>query len=837
MEKYKIKIVVTIVLYSFIFFIVDSAISAVPHPHMIVKESEYEIFRSRSHQWPWSVMKSKAISDAQSLSYNKASSYDPKCYRAQEIASACALAYILDPDNKSLYVNKVETELVNAMSDIRIIKQNSEDEHLYSVPPSSAAFMAYLVLDIMYNDLDSTKRKSIEDDCDYIASFHKDSWRESKYSIEGMKELYHNGLTDIFIQKKDAYKNLILDETTDGGVFSTGPGYSKSRLFMDKRIQKKMFMDICEYQGFHEFYSDSKIIALQEWVMGYLVTPFNRSYTFGDSPPTKDLDHWAASVFRVSRFSKKAQKYAAWNIGRLTDGMIKGRLLHCILCDSIPLEPEKPVSRIFNPGGAWLLDESGSDRALAGVLWNIKVNKESHTHKDVNAIHIAAYGEHVIRNSGYDGYGAGDWTWIHDRAESSNTLLLDGMDHNVKQGSGINEGFVGSVLEYACGNSGGAIGLGIHLRNFIFVKPQENSEGYFILIDDITALIPGQENHTANIAIHPNSSQDPIVLSIDQEYQWEIEGCNYSGQQVYVTLFLGTEPSNVSIKTGYKGSYSDCSRFDGKYLYATYELDEDRHGSLVSVIFPHDESHKKANMTQLKLIDASGTAIDHGSNIVDYAIGSPHAGEVMHEGVTFNGLATVYRTINNNVRFFFVRQGTAFDDGSVSRVGFISDSPVTIFMNDKNGQIISPGTTITIFFPEITGVIIDGEETPFLESDGNWVKIHIDEGNHDIQIISNATSISEEQNNVIKSFDLFQNYPNPFNPKTVISYKLVVGGMVELTIYDHLGKKLVDLVSHHQSTGKYSIEWDASNFASGVYYYRLRCNSNYVQTRKLILLR
>ncbi len=89
----------------------------------------------------------------------------------------------------------------------------------------------------------------------------------------------------------------------------------------------------------------------------------------------------------------------------------------------------------------------------------------------------------------------------------------------------------------------------------------------------------------------------------------------------------------------------------------------------------------------------------------------------------------------------------------------------------------------------------------------------------------------------ISSFSLLQNYPNPFNPKTTISYELPVFSEVELNIYNLLGQKIAKLVSEQQTAGSYKVEWDASAFTSGIYFYRLRINTGFVQTKKLILLK
>jgi hypothetical protein len=85
-------------------------------------------------------------------------------------------------------------------------------------------------------------------------------------------------------------------------------------------------------------------------------------------------------------------------------------------------------------------------------------------------------------------------------------------------------------------------------------------------------------------------------------------------------------------------------------------------------------------------------------------------------------------------------------------------------------------------------------------------------------------------------FALEQNYPNPFNPTTMINYQLPRTCDVELNIYNLLGQEVATLVNKRQQTGMYQIEWDATGFSSGVYYYRIEAG-NFVQTRKMIYLK
>ena len=86
-------------------------------------------------------------------------------------------------------------------------------------------------------------------------------------------------------------------------------------------------------------------------------------------------------------------------------------------------------------------------------------------------------------------------------------------------------------------------------------------------------------------------------------------------------------------------------------------------------------------------------------------------------------------------------------------------------------------------------------------------------------------------------YHLDQNYPNPFNPKTVIRYALPIISQVNLSIYNLLGQKLITLVSEKQQAGTYKVEWNASVFSSGIYFYRLETSTGFVQSKKLVLLK
>jgi hypothetical protein len=95
---------------------------------------------------------------------------------------------------------------------------------------------------------------------------------------------------------------------------------------------------------------------------------------------------------------------------------------------------------------------------------------------------------------------------------------------------------------------------------------------------------------------------------------------------------------------------------------------------------------------------------------------------------------------------------------------------------------------------------------------------------------------NEKVNPTPKQFALAQNYPNPFNPITMIRYELPERADVTLKVYDILGREVATLVNARQGQGAYQVPFNASNLASGVYFYRLRAGS-FMQTKKMLLVK
>ncbi len=172
----------------------------------------------------------------------------------------------------------------------------------------------------------------------------------------------------------------------------------------------------------------------------------------------------------------------------------------------------------------------------------------------------------------------------------------------------------------------------------------------------------------------------------------------------------------------------------------------------------------------------------------------------------------------------------------------LTDSTIYCITINSSGSIFC-GTASGVFVSTdngdnwaLTNTGLDNTEVSFLAVDNNdFVFACTPEGGV-FRSIKPSTAIELEANAIPYSFKLEQNYPNPFNPKTVISWQLAVSSHVNISIYNILGQKVAILVNKKQPAGMYSIEFDGSNLASGLYFYQINA-SDFTQTKRMLLIK
>ena len=130
-------------------------------------------------------------------------------------------------------------------------------------------------------------------------------------------------------------------------------------------------------------------------------------------------------------------------------------------------------------------------------------------------------------------------------------------------------------------------------------------------------------------------------------------------------------------------------------------------------------------------------------------------------------------------------------------------------------------------FGTIGQPLVGGDSSPALSNSGGfWVPAS--------DLVTSVEPLSSRS--IPKEFQLEQNYPNPLNPTTTIQFALPKRSSVTLKIFDILGRHITTLVDEEFEPGEYKVHFEAGEFASGVYFYRIQ-TEEFVRTKKLMLMK
>lgn len=100
-----------------------------------------------------------------------------------------------------------------------------------------------------------------------------------------------------------------------------------------------------------------------------------------------------------------------------------------------------------------------------------------------------------------------------------------------------------------------------------------------------------------------------------------------------------------------------------------------------------------------------------------------------------------------------------------------------------------------------------------------------------------ATSNESVNDELPTVFKLNQNYPNPFNPSTNITFDLPKAADVRIEVFNVIGAQVAVLTEGHTSAGSHKVRFDASGYASGMYFYRLIASGKVISTKKMLLIK
>ena len=121
---------------------------------------------------------------------------------------------------------------------------------------------------------------------------------------------------------------------------------------------------------------------------------------------------------------------------------------------------------------------------------------------------------------------------------------------------------------------------------------------------------------------------------------------------------------------------------------------------------------------------------------------------------------------------------------------------------------------------------------------GNWIlEIHDGAGGDTGDLIGWGLRFNNGvTNNVPGQYQLYQNYPNPFNPATSVRFDIPKASNVKLVVYDILGREVRTLLNEFKNPGTYELNFDATNLASGTYFYRIEA-ADFTSIKKMVLVK
>lgn len=228
-------------------------------------------------------------------------------------------------------------------------------------------------------------------------------------------------------------------------------------------------------------------------------------------------------------------------------------------------------------------------------------------------------------------------------------------------------------------------------------------------------------------------------------------------------------------------------------------------------------------------------------------------GESIGTGTTYDFLTIKYDLSGNEIwqnRF----------NGTESRLdvprAITSDSEGSIYITGQSYSSFSNSDILTLKYDnsgnQIWTVLFNGEgnhtDDPSAVLVNKTGDVFVTSTSNGIYLTSDIVTIKYSQTVGIQNlntstpeiFNLYDNYPNPFNPATNIKFDIPVSSDVKLKIYDISGKEIFTAINEKLSAGTFEYKWNAANYASGVYFYKIIVSGNsgdFIKTKRMILLK
>jgi hypothetical protein len=332
-----------------------------------------------------------------------------------------------------------------------------------------------------------------------------------------------------------------------------------------------------------------------------------------------------------------------------------------------------------------------------------------------------------------------------------------------------------------------------HFVYYTFVAGQDNA--YYRTYNFVT----GQLGSEVTLGPGEASGENDIEAAVDGLNKVHVV---YTTNAVFgggaLMYFNNESGSLVSIPTGLGASVQnpDITIDNNNTVHIIYKLSTDNRIYLIS--------------------RPSGGSFTSPVAIVPPSIGNP----VFWRGIDTDSTGRIYVSYAQNnsaaTKGFFLVHGT----------GSSFSAPIMVFQDSTSSYSTNGSTSITAKGSGQIAVCFGPAGSRF----GNVISdIFLKQGTLTVTGITDPVTVAS-------GYKLFDNYPNPFNPTTNIEYILPKSGNVKLAVYDLNGKLVSTLVDRFEQAGEYSINFNAGNLTTGVYFYKLQTDE-FEETKKMVLVK
>ena len=339
-----------------------------------------------------------------------------------------------------------------------------------------------------------------------------------------------------------------------------------------------------------------------------------------------------------------------------------------------------------------------------------------------------------------------------------------------------------------------------------------NLTGIFF-INDLTGWVvgyPGYIGYTTNgssFVQQQTGVSDRLndVYFIDPNTGWVVGG-DFSVERIFKTTNGGTNWISQTSGTANK-------------LFSVYFLNSNTGYSVGGPSSPKIIKTTDGGTTWVSQFTSAGTPL-YSVMFADVNTGWAVAGYI--------GGETIIKTTNGGSNWFSQSSG----DNRYLRACFVLNSNKA-FAVGQSGKLIYTTNGGDNWYVQTTGSSIELWSVKFVN---DTIGYAIGD-NVVLKTTNGGLSFTEKYDNQIpKEYSLYQNYPNPFNPLTKIIYNIPKTARITIKIYNLSGDEVSTIVNKVQNPGSYETEFNGTNLASGVYFYRLTSN-DFVSTKKMVLLK